>query len=91
MSTLNQTERIEMRVPASNKSSLQRAAVLRGQSLTDFVLQAALESAIQTIQKHEIIGLSQTASSTFYELLQNPPKPNSALKKAASAHAKRYG
>ncbi len=90
MSVSNQTERIEMRVPASNKSSLQRAATLRGQTLTDFVLQAALESAVQTIEKHEIIQLNQTASSAFYELLQNPPKPNSALQKAANAHAKRY-
>jgi uncharacterized protein (DUF1778 family) len=91
MSTSHQIERIEMRIPASNKHNLLRAAALRGQSLTDFVLQAALESAVQTIEKHEVIALNKATSSVFYELLQNPPKPNAALKKAALGYAKRHG
>jgi uncharacterized protein (DUF1778 family) len=83
-------ERIYMRVLTDSKKSLLRAAALRGQSLTDFIMEAALQTAMQTIQDHEFIRLSSEASKQFSALLQNPPTPNANLKKAAQQYAKRY-
>jgi uncharacterized protein (DUF1778 family) len=81
-------ERLEMRIQAENKLDLQRAAAMRGQSLTDFVLQAALERAETTIQAQTVIRLNAEASKLFAEMILNPPAPNAKLKKAAQRHGR---
>jgi uncharacterized protein (DUF1778 family) len=83
-------ERLEMRLVTTSKASLQRAAALKGQSLTDFVIQAALDAAVQTIQAHEAIQLNADASMAFSAALLQPPKPNKALRDAAQRYAKQY-
>jgi uncharacterized protein (DUF1778 family) len=83
-------ERLEMRVVTSSKASLQRAAALKGQSLTDFVIQAALEAAVQTIQTYDVIQLNTDASKAFSTALLEPSKANRSLQNAARRYAKRY-
>lgn len=83
-------ERLEARIPASVKRTIQRAARLEGQTLTDFLLQTATEAARRVIHEHEIIDLTQRDQEAFAEALLNPPAPSPALKKAAQ-HYKRGG
>jgi uncharacterized protein (DUF1778 family) len=86
----NSYERIYMRVLPKNKANLLHAAALRGQSLTDFVMEAALKTALQTIQDYESIRLNREASQVFSTLLQNPPVANINLEHATQRYIKRY-
>ncbi len=84
-------ERLEARIPAPLKRIFMRASNLEGQTLTDFVLQAAAEAARRVIREHEILDLSQRDQIAFAEAILNPPAPNPALKMAARRYRRRSG
>lgn len=72
-------ERIEARVTAEIKSTIERAAAISGLSVTDFVVQSARERAELVIQTNSVIKLSARDSAVFAEALLNPPEPNAEL------------
>ncbi len=75
--------RVAARITPDQKMLFQRAAALRGRSLTDFLVASAQEAAEQTIRSHEVITLSARDSKAFVEALLNPAKqPNAALQRA---------
>src|SRR2546427_11701691 len=80
--------RLEARLPADVHALLKRAAEIQGRSLTDFVVTAAQEAAVRTIEEMHVIRLSVEDQRRFAEALINPPEPNEALKRAAKLHAK---
>jgi|SRR5205823_9095801 len=84
-------ERLEARIPAAQKRILERAASLRGTSLTDFVLASAHEAATRTIKDFETLSLFDEAREVFMQALMNPPEPNKALRAAASRYRKHVG
>ena len=78
--------RLETRVNPETKARLQRAAAIRGRSLSDFVLASAQQEAERTIREHDVIVLSVRDSQRFAELVLNPPEPNEHLRMAMQAH-----
>jgi uncharacterized protein (DUF1778 family) len=80
--------RLEARIPASQKRLLERAASLRGTSLTDFVISSAQEAATKTIKDFEILTLCDEAREVFVNALLNPPEPNERLRAAAARYRK---
>jgi uncharacterized protein (DUF1778 family) len=80
------TARLEARLPVEVHALLKRAAQLQGRSLTDFVVAAAHDAALRTIEENEIIRLSAEDQRRFAEALIDPPTPNAALRRAAEAH-----
>ena len=84
-------ERLEARIPAAQKRILERAASLRGTSLTDFVLTSAHEAATRTIKDFEVLTLFDEAREVFVRALMNPPQPNKALREAAERYRKHVG
>jgi uncharacterized protein (DUF1778 family) len=81
-------ERLEARIAPQQKKLLERAANLRGTSLTNFVLASTQQAATATISEFETLTLHGEASRQFADLLLNPPKPNHALRAAAKRHLK---
>lgn len=79
-------ERLEARVSSEQKRLLVKAARLRGQSLSDFVVGSAQEAARQTIEDYRVITLTRRDQEAFVQALLNAPTPNATLRKAA----KRY-
>jgi uncharacterized protein (DUF1778 family) len=76
-----------MRVAPDIKLKIERAAILSGQSISDFVLGATVRQAQKVIHDAEVIDLSATASIHFLDALdRTAAKPNSALLKAAKRH-----
>ena len=57
-----------------------------GASITDFVVLAAQQAAVETIRDFESLTLSSEASRAFVDALLNPPAPNAALRAAAQRH-----
>jgi uncharacterized protein (DUF1778 family) len=80
------TERLEARVSRETKALCQKAAALQGSSLTDFIVNSAVEAAKQTMRAHEFVELTRRDRIAFAEALLNPPAPNSRLRKAVARH-----
>lgn len=79
-------ERLEVRTTPDQKRLIERAAELRGTSVTDFVVSHIQEAATATIREFESLYLREEARELFVQTLLNPPEPNAALKAAAARH-----
>jgi uncharacterized protein (DUF1778 family) len=79
-------QRLEARVTPGQKRLIERAAELRGTSVTAFVVDSAQEAATRTITEFEMLNLQDEARELFVNAVLNPPAPN----EAALAAARRY-
>jgi len=77
--------RVELRVRPAEKAILARAAALQHMDLTGFILSRLLPEARAVIERAERVALSGRDSLKVLDLLENPPKPNARLKRAAKA------
>jgi uncharacterized protein (DUF1778 family) len=77
------TARIEARVPEALKAQLARAAALRGQSLSDFVLTTAAAAARDVLREHEILELTERDQQALAAALLEPEPPSERLVRAA--------
>ena len=82
--------RLRLRVPLERKALLQRAAALRGITLTEFVVSAAMAAAVRTIQMDESMALSSADSRAFSAAILHPMPANARLARAAQEYAKRF-
>jgi uncharacterized protein (DUF1778 family) len=87
----SKTERLEARITPRQKRLFQRAADLRGQSLTDFALANLQEAAERIIRECEVIELTAHDSRILMESLLNPPSPNESLLQAAQRYKQGMG
>lgn len=85
------TERLEARVPAELKDVFVRAAALRGQSLTDFIVSTVAEAARQVLRDQDILELTRRDQIAFAEALVHPPAPSAKLRSAARSYKRRAG
>ena len=85
------TARIEARVNLETQALLRRAAQLQGRTMSDFIIGAAREAAMETVAVMETLRLSRETQQTFVEQLLNPPKPAPALERAAKRHESLLG
>lgn len=82
MSQVEERGRITARVPLAVQEKLQEAADLVGATVNQFVVQSALEKAEQIIDREKMIGVTRRDAAMLIDLLENPPKPKPALKRA---------
>lgn len=83
-------ERIDVRLLPEQKVFIEKAAGIRGVSVTDFIIQNAVENATRTIQQHETWTLERPDAELFFQALLAPPVPGVQLKKAAKRYKQRY-
>lgn len=88
--SLTKDETLQLRVSAEQKDLIERAAALTGLSISSYMLSRTLPVAEQDVTQHERISLSQRDWELFLNAVENPPRPNAALKKAAQAFRKKY-
>jgi len=84
-------ERLEARITREQKRIIERAAGLRGTSVTDFVVVSAQQAATNTIKEYEMMSLQDEARDVFVNALLNPPAPNAAARRAAKRYWRRIG
>jgi uncharacterized protein (DUF1778 family) len=82
------TERLVARVSLDIQQTIQKAAAYSGASVTQFIVDSAMERAKSVINDIDIIKLSNKASLRMMELLDNPPEPNAFLTKAKANYDK---
>ena len=83
------TTRLEIRLNADTKQLIEQAAVLRNQTLTQFVIATLSDAAAKVLAEHQRTVLSNRDRDLFLKLLDTPPKPNEALRTAAERCRKR--
>jgi uncharacterized protein (DUF1778 family) len=70
----------QIRASAATKSILNRAAALRGQKLSEFMLDSARARAEETILDQRLFALNEEGYKTFLAMLDSPTKPDKALR-----------
>jgi uncharacterized protein (DUF1778 family) len=71
---------IQIRASAATKAILNRAATLRGQKLSEFMLESARVRAEETILDQRLFALDDEAYQQFIAILDAPAKPDKALR-----------
>ena len=85
-SSLPSDSQVTARLPQSVKDTLQKAADLTGASLNQFMIQAAVKEAQSILALPQVIHLTAHDTDRLFELIENPPEPNSRLKQAIQLH-----
>jgi uncharacterized protein (DUF1778 family) len=85
--TATRSARLEARVSRETKALCERAARIQGSTLTEFVVNSAVEAAKRTVRENEFVELTQRDRMAFVEALLNAPAPNARLRRAAARHA----
>jgi len=83
-------ERKETRLVARTSTEvqeiIQRAADYSGVTLSQFLIESAMEKARNVIEQTESLHLSMAGADAMFAALENPPKANAQIREAA----KRY-
>ena len=90
MATKTQAQRREtlnIRIKAEERGLIDRAARVRGQNRTDFILEAARRAAEEALLDRTLITVSPEAYQEFVKRLDAKPKPNARLRKTMQAAA----
>ncbi len=89
--TPTRNKRLEARVSRETKDLFQKAASIQGRTLTEFVVNSAIEAAKRTVQEKEFVEMTYRDRVAFVEtLLKAPMAPNAKLRKAAERHARTF-
>lgn len=78
--------RLDVRLKLDTKALLVQAAELRNETLTQFVVSTLSEAAEKVVAAHARRVMSNQDRDLFLTLLDNPPEPNKALKRAAARY-----
>lgn len=84
-----QRARLEARLSKEEKARLQLASKLEHRSLSEFVIQAALQVADERIRAQQTIYLSERDWTRLLQAIEHPPEPNEALQRALAEHQRR--
>jgi uncharacterized protein (DUF1778 family) len=68
--------RLEARVTIEQKQLMERAASLRGQNLTEFIISTLAEASVQIVKDGEFIELTNRDRQVFADTLLNPLPPS---------------
>lgn len=71
---------IQIRASAATKAILNRAAAMRGQKLSEFMLESARARAEETILDQRLFVLDDKAYTEFLAMLDAPAKPDKAVR-----------
>jgi len=82
MAVAIKNNRIDLRVDDESKAILDRAAEVSNLSLSAYILQVVLKQAMLDIKENETIVLSNRDRDMIMKMLDEPPEPTEALKKA---------
>ncbi len=87
----NSDARLDFRLARAQKELIEDAASLLVQSVSDFAIHALVEKAMKITQRTGVRTVSKRDWEALVKLLDSPPAPNAALKKAARRYKKHHG
>lgn len=75
-------DRVVARVPTHIRDTIEAAASTSGMAVNQFIVQAAYREAQETLARERTIHLTAADAKLVCEMLDHPPKPTPAIKKA---------
>ena len=81
--------RLDFRLSPSAKEMIEQAAVVSGQTVSDFAVTTLVKSAQEILERHQQRQLSDRDRDLFLRTLDQPPQPNAALRRGAARYKKR--
>ncbi|NHB91880.1 DUF1778 domain-containing protein [Photorhabdus cinerea] len=75
--------RLVARTSAEIQEIIQRAADYSGATLSQFLIESAMDKARNVIERTETLHLSMAGADALFAALENPPKASKKLLKAA--------
>lgn len=78
--------RLVARTSTEIQEIIQRAADYSGATLSQFLIESAMEKARNVIERTETLHLSMAGADALFAALENPPKANEKLLKAAQRY-----
>ena len=83
-------ERIDVRLRREQKALIEKAAHIKGLTITDFIIQNAVENAQSTIRDYEVWTLELPDAELFAEALAAPPSLGPRLADAARRYKEEF-
>jgi len=83
---VEQEARLNFRLDPEIKALIERAAHYSGETVTSYAVSTLVRDARKVVQEHEVTTLSDRDRDLFLALLDNPPEPNDALRRAAARY-----
>ena len=83
-------ERIDVRLRREQKVFIEKAAHIKGLTITDFIIQNAVENAQRTIRDYEVWTLELPDAELFAEALAAPPSLGPRLADAAQRYKEEF-
>jgi uncharacterized protein (DUF1778 family) len=83
-------ERIDIRLHPEQKKEIEQAAHIKGLTMTDFIIQNAVENAQQAIREYETWTLERPDAELFAKALTEPPTLGAQLTQAAKRYKKSF-
>ncbi len=83
-------QRIAANIPPHIYETLIHAADLRGATIGQFLIWAAVEKAQEVIEQEDRIKMTVKSADTFFKAIGNPPEPVDKLKEAVKAYKKAF-
>ncbi len=78
-------ETLNLRIPARERSLIDRAAQSSGKTRTDFILGAARRAAEEALLDQTLFLVSRATYAKFLAMLDAPPKPSARLRRTMRA------
>jgi len=78
---------LNLRIPAAERSLIDRAAEAAGKTRTDFILEAARRAAEETLLDRALMVVSPEAYGEFLTRLDQPAQPSESLRRTMQAKA----
>ena len=79
VTTETRSERVDLRMTPSAKQTLQRAATIANKTLTEFMLDRALDAAYDALADRRVFLLDESQWADFEAQLEAPPAGNPRL------------
>ncbi|HZZ90214.1 MAG TPA: DUF1778 domain-containing protein [Caulobacteraceae bacterium] len=74
------SERVDLRMTASAKRTLQQAASAANKTVSEFLLDSGLSAAMNTLADRRVFQLDEAQWSAFMTALDHPPADNPGLR-----------
>lgn len=84
-----QDTRLDVRLPDDNKKLIEQAASLLGQTVSAFTVSTLVREAQEVVERFAVLRLSGRDRDAFLAALDNPPEPNTRLRKAARQYGRK--
>lgn len=81
------TARVDFRIVAEQKETIEKAAALSGLNLSDFIISMSLARATEVLQDRARITLSERDWQQFVGALEEDREPSEAVKRAAERYS----